>query len=63
MQLSQAPLETKRPSYDAIEGANVTPTTFYNIGDFEIQDNLARIWWSSSGGSVKYFILFPQNHK
>lgn len=35
----------KRPSYDAISGANVTPTTFYNIGDLEIQDNLARIWY------------------
>ncbi|GAA0186924.1 hypothetical protein LIER_34212 [Lithospermum erythrorhizon] len=34
----------KRLSYDAIQGANVTPTTFYNIGDLEIQDNLARIW-------------------
>ncbi|URE33204.1 hypothetical protein MUK42_16054 [Musa troglodytarum] len=44
MQLSQAPPESKRPSYDAIQGANVTPTTFYNIGDLEIQDNLARIW-------------------
>ncbi|GMI88557.1 hypothetical protein HRI_002525000 [Hibiscus trionum] len=43
MQLSQSPLE-KRPSYDAIEGANVNPTTFYNIGDLEVQDNLARIW-------------------
>ncbi|KAL3535657.1 hypothetical protein ACH5RR_004118 [Cinchona calisaya] len=43
MQLSQSPLD-KRPSYDAIQGANVTPTTFYNIGDLEIQDNLARIW-------------------
>ncbi|XP_010244341.1 PREDICTED: uncharacterized protein LOC104588200 [Nelumbo nucifera] len=43
MQLSQAPLD-KRPNYDAIQGANVTPTTFYNIGDFEIQENLARIW-------------------
>ncbi|KAK4765541.1 hypothetical protein SAY86_026631 [Trapa natans] len=43
MQLSQSPLE-KRPEYDAIQGANVTPTTFYNIGDLEIQDNLARIW-------------------
>ncbi|XP_058068265.1 uncharacterized protein LOC131217353 isoform X3 [Magnolia sinica] len=43
MQLSQAPLD-KRPSYDAIQGANVTPTTFYNIGDLDIQDNLARLW-------------------
>ncbi|XP_073145832.1 uncharacterized protein [Henckelia pumila] len=43
MQLSQSPME-KRPSYDHIQGANVTPTTFYNIGDLEIQDNLARIW-------------------
>lgn len=43
IQLSQSPLE-KRPSYDAIQGANVNPTTFYNIGDFEVQDNLARIW-------------------
>lgn len=44
MQLSQSPLDTKRPKYDAMQGANVTPTTFYNIGDFEVQDNLARIW-------------------
>lgn len=42
-QLSQAPLD-KKPTYDAIQGANVTPATFYNIGDFEVQDNLARIW-------------------
>ncbi|MBA0737653.1 hypothetical protein Gogos_011107 [Gossypium gossypioides] len=41
--LSQSPLE-KRPSYDAIQGANVNPTTFYNIGDLEVQDNLARLW-------------------
>ncbi|KAK9666395.1 hypothetical protein RND81_14G182200 [Saponaria officinalis] len=43
MQLSQSPSD-KRPSYDAIQGANVEPATFYNIGDMEIQDNLARIW-------------------
>ncbi|GAB4840588.1 hypothetical protein Ancab_021360 [Ancistrocladus abbreviatus] len=43
MQLSQAPLD-RRPTYDAIQGANVEPTTFYNIGDLELQDNLARIW-------------------
>uniref|UniRef100_A0A5B7BY27 Uncharacterized protein n=1 Tax=Davidia involucrata TaxID=16924 RepID=A0A5B7BY27_DAVIN len=43
MQLSQSPSD-KRPNYDAIQGANVTPTTFYNIGDLEIQDNLARLW-------------------
>uniref|UniRef100_A0A2N9F451 Uncharacterized protein n=1 Tax=Fagus sylvatica TaxID=28930 RepID=A0A2N9F451_FAGSY len=43
MQLSQSPMD-KRPSYDAIQGANVTPTAFYNIGDLEIQENLARIW-------------------
>ncbi|KAJ6880283.1 hypothetical protein NC652_033582 [Populus alba x Populus x berolinensis] len=43
MQLSQSTFE-KRPNYDAIQGANVTPATFYNIGDFEIQDNLARVW-------------------
>ncbi|KAG7541028.1 hypothetical protein ISN45_Aa07g011670 [Arabidopsis thaliana x Arabidopsis arenosa] len=43
MQLSQAPLD-KRPNYDAILGANVEPTTFYNIGDLEVQDNIARIW-------------------
>ncbi|KAJ7973740.1 Oxidoreductase/transition metal ion-binding protein (DUF3531) [Quillaja saponaria] len=43
MQLSQSPLD-KRPNYDAIQGANVSPTTFYNIGDLEVQDNLARIW-------------------
>ncbi|KAI9126843.1 hypothetical protein K1719_002439 [Acacia pycnantha] len=43
MQLSQSPLD-KRPSYDYIQGSNVTPSTFYNIGDLEVQDNLARIW-------------------
>uniref|UniRef100_A0A2P2KC93 Uncharacterized protein n=1 Tax=Rhizophora mucronata TaxID=61149 RepID=A0A2P2KC93_RHIMU len=43
MQLSQSAMD-KRPSYDASQGANVNPTTFYNIGDLEIQDNLARIW-------------------
>ncbi|KAM3237987.1 putative protein isoform X1 [Capsicum annuum] len=43
MQLSQSLLD-KRPCYDAVQGANVTPTTFYNIGDLEIQDNFARIW-------------------
>ncbi|KAI4364149.1 hypothetical protein MLD38_020279 [Melastoma candidum] len=43
MQLSQSPLD-KKPSYDAIQGANASPTTFYNIGDLEVQDNLARIW-------------------
>ncbi|KAL6224131.1 hypothetical protein ACLB2K_002987 [Fragaria x ananassa] len=43
MQLSQSPFD-KRPSYDPIQGANVTPTTFYNIGDLEIQDNLGRVW-------------------
>ncbi|EPS68021.1 hypothetical protein M569_06752, partial [Genlisea aurea] len=44
MQLSQSSSLDKRPSYDAIQGANVTPTTFYNMGDLEIQDALARIW-------------------
>ncbi|KAI8565432.1 hypothetical protein RHMOL_Rhmol03G0258700 [Rhododendron molle] len=44
MQLSQSPLNEKRPSYDAIEGANLDPTTFHNIGDLEIQYNLARVW-------------------
>uniref|UniRef100_A0A7N0TSD8 Uncharacterized protein n=1 Tax=Kalanchoe fedtschenkoi TaxID=63787 RepID=A0A7N0TSD8_KALFE len=43
MQLSQSPIE-KRPFYDPVQGANVTPTTFYNIWDLEIQDNIARIW-------------------
>eukprot|EP00262_Sarcandra_glabra_P009900 TRINITY_DN2471_c0_g4_i1.p1 TRINITY_DN2471_c0_g4~~TRINITY_DN2471_c0_g4_i1.p1 ORF type:complete len:159 (+),score=22.97 TRINITY_DN2471_c0_g4_i1:222-698(+) len=43
MQLSQSPFD-RRPSYDAIQGANVTPATFYNIGDLEIQDNLGRVW-------------------
>ncbi|KAH0451138.1 hypothetical protein IEQ34_018437 [Dendrobium chrysotoxum] len=42
--LSQSTMDSKRPRYDAIMGANVTPTTFYNIGDLELQDNLARIW-------------------
>jgi len=45
LQLSQLPLDCKRPTYDALEGANVTPTSFYNIGDLEIQDNLARVWY------------------
>ena len=45
LQLSQLSLDCKRPSYDALEGANVTPTSFYNIGDLEIQDNLARVWY------------------
>ncbi|KAF9613369.1 hypothetical protein IFM89_007447 [Coptis chinensis] len=27
-----------------MQGANVTPTTFYNIGDFEVQENLGRVW-------------------
>ncbi|MED6183526.1 hypothetical protein PIB30_038648 [Stylosanthes scabra] len=53
MQLSQSPME-KRPSYDFIQGANVTPTTFYNIGDLEVQDNVARIWCSTS------CIVFPR---
>ena len=35
----------KRPTYDPIQGANVTPSTFYNIGNLEIQENLARIWY------------------
>ncbi|XP_020581603.1 uncharacterized protein LOC110025455 isoform X5 [Phalaenopsis equestris] len=43
-QLSQSTMDNKRPRYDAIMGANVTPTTFYNIGDLELQDNLARFW-------------------
>ncbi|XP_024961053.1 uncharacterized protein LOC112501607 [Cynara cardunculus var. scolymus] len=43
MQLSQSTTD-KRPSYDDIQGANVEPSTFYNISDLEIQDNLARIW-------------------
>lgn len=54
LQLSQSPLDN-RPSYDAIEGANVTPTTFYNIGDFEVQDNLARIWYQVS---IECFLMF-----
>ncbi|KAL5227700.1 hypothetical protein ABZP36_015965 [Zizania latifolia] len=44
MQLSQLPLDCQRPTYDVLEGANTTPTSFYNIGDLEIQDNLARVW-------------------
>ncbi|KAI3790110.1 hypothetical protein L2E82_02924 [Cichorium intybus] len=43
MQLSQSTTD-KRPSYDDILGANIEPTTFYNISDLEIQDNVARIW-------------------
>ncbi|CAH1419761.1 unnamed protein product [Lactuca virosa] len=43
MQLSQS-ITDKRPSYDDILGANIEPTTFYNISDLEIQDNVARIW-------------------
>ncbi|KAI7748894.1 hypothetical protein M8C21_032815 [Ambrosia artemisiifolia] len=41
--LSQSTTD-KRPSYDDILGANIEPTTFYNISDLEIQDNVARIW-------------------
>ncbi|KAJ3681720.1 hypothetical protein LUZ60_014293 [Juncus effusus] len=44
MQLSQGPTDKKVPQYDAIEGANVIHSTFCNIGDFEVQDNLARVW-------------------
>ncbi|KAI3850777.1 hypothetical protein MKW98_030837 [Papaver atlanticum] len=44
MQLSQSPMD-KTPTYNAIRGAIVSPTTFYNIGDFEVQDNVARIGW------------------
>ncbi|KAI3814509.1 hypothetical protein L1987_14149 [Smallanthus sonchifolius] len=43
MQLSQSTTD-KRPSYDDVLGANIEPTTFYNISDLEIQDNVARIW-------------------
>lgn len=43
LQLSQSTTD-KRPSYDDILGANIEPTTFYNISDLEIQDNVARIW-------------------
>ncbi|CAN0901401.1 hypothetical protein LINGRAHAP2_LOCUS21399 [Linum grandiflorum] len=43
MQLTQS-RPGKNPKYDHIQGANVTPTTFYNIGDFELQDNLGRVW-------------------
>lgn len=43
MQLSQSTTD-KRPSYDDILGPNIEPTTFYNISDLEIQDNVARIW-------------------
>uniref|UniRef100_A0A453EXD7 Uncharacterized protein n=1 Tax=Aegilops tauschii subsp. strangulata TaxID=200361 RepID=A0A453EXD7_AEGTS len=44
MQLSQLSLDCKRPTYDALEAANAAPTSFYNIGDLEIQENLARVW-------------------
>ncbi|KAL4577949.1 hypothetical protein LXL04_014064 [Taraxacum kok-saghyz] len=43
MQLSQSTTD-KRPIYDDILGSNIEPTTFYNISDLEIQDNVARIW-------------------
>ncbi|KAJ4846272.1 hypothetical protein Tsubulata_008789 [Turnera subulata] len=43
LQLSESE-DSKRPEYDAIEAAKMEPTTFYNIGDLEIQENLARIW-------------------
>lgn len=62
LQLSQSPLD-KRPSYDGSQGANVTPTTFYNIGDLEIQDNLARFWYGDyfeiqDNGYENLFIYF-----
>uniref|UniRef100_A0ACD5VF67 Uncharacterized protein n=1 Tax=Avena sativa TaxID=4498 RepID=A0ACD5VF67_AVESA len=44
MQLSQLDLDCKRPTYDALEAAKTTPTSFDNIGDLEIQDNLSRVW-------------------
>ncbi|KAL9274595.1 hypothetical protein AKJ16_DCAP09624 [Drosera capensis] len=43
MQLSQSDFE-KRPSYDCVQGSSIDPTTFFNVGDLEVQDNLARIW-------------------
>lgn len=52
-QLSQFPVN-KRPVYDAIQGANVAPTTFYNMGDLEIQDNIARLWYAAK---FKWFFL------
>jgi hypothetical protein len=64
LQLSQSPMD-KRPSYDAIQGANVTPTAFYNIGDLEIQENLARIWYGDHfefkirDASFSLYIFFP----
>lgn len=46
-------MDTKIPAYDPVEGANATPSTFYNIGDFELQDNIARVWWDH------FLFLFP----
>ncbi|KAJ4824437.1 hypothetical protein Tsubulata_023770 [Turnera subulata] len=34
----------KRLEYDPIEAPNMRPTTIYNIGDLDIEENLARIW-------------------
>jgi len=39
LHLSQTTSE-KRPNFDTVQGANVTPATFYNSGDFEIQDQI-----------------------
>ena len=47
----------KRPSYDAIQGANVNPTTFYNIGDLELQDNLAHIWYRLQFQNLVHFMF------
>jgi hypothetical protein len=43
MQLTQLPINEK-PSFDSVKASEEITSAFYNIGDLELQDNLARIW-------------------
>lgn len=43
MQLTQLPINEK-PSFDSVKASEELTSAFCNIGDLEIQDNLARIW-------------------
>lgn len=43
MQLTQLPINEK-PSFDSVKASEEITSAFCNIGDLELQDNLARIW-------------------
>jgi hypothetical protein len=43
LQLTQLPINEK-PSFDSVKASEEITSAFYNIGDLELQDNLARIW-------------------